>query len=259
MPVAAPPRVRDRLRRAPDGPVPVLHSGPVATYVDVGGWAVGVVTPAAALVPCALRLAGHRVPGVPDFASSDAPVGPPTAYLEGGSLHLGGHRLSMGRAVAVRAPRAVPRRCTRTTANSVTVLATPPASVAEFVCVRLAGRWIDAAVADDLLGRGPGLTPLGDDVLAGWLVVHRLVGVATPEVDEVLADARSRTTLVSATLLDCADHGEVVPELARWLAALATSDAQRSLDALLAVGATSGAGLAVGAAVALTTLDRRLP
>ena len=258
MPVAAPPRVRDRLRRAPDGPVPVLHHGPAATYVDVGGWAVGVVTPAAALVPCALRLSGHR-PGPPDFASALIPGSPPAAYLEVGSLHLGGHRLPMGRSVAVRAPRGVPRRCTRTTANSATVLATPPAGVAEFVCTHLAGHRVDAAVADDLLGRGPGLTPLGDDVLAGWLAVHRLLGVATPEVDEVLAGARSRTTLVSATLLDCAAHGEVVPEFARWLAALATSDARRSLDALLTLGATSGAGLAVGAAVALTTLDRRHP
>lgn len=258
MPVSAPPRVRDRLRRCPDGPVPVLHTGPAATYVDVGGWAVGVVTPAATRVPCALRLAGHRACGPTDFASEGIPGGPVTAYLEGGSLHLGGHRLPMGRSVDVRAPRGVPRRCTRTTANSVTVLATPPAAVAEFVSIHLPRR-LDATAADQLLGRGPGLTPLGDDVLAGWLAVHRLVGVATPEVDEVLAGARARTTLVSATLLDCAAHGEVVPEFARWLAALATSDARRCLDALLTVGATSGAGLAVGAAVALTTLDRRQP
>ncbi len=33
--VAAPPRVRDRLRAAPDGPVPVVHAGPHAVYVDL--------------------------------------------------------------------------------------------------------------------------------------------------------------------------------------------------------------------------------
>jgi hypothetical protein len=131
--------------------------------------------------------------------------------------------------------------------------------VAEFVRTHLCDHRVGAATADDLLGLGPGLTPLGDDLLAGWLAVHRLLGVATPEVDEVLAGARARTTLLSATLLDCAAHGEVVPEFAAWLSALATSDAQRALDSLLNLGATSGAGLAYGAAVALTTLDRRTP
>ena len=251
MPVAAPPRVRDRLREAPEGPLEILHAGPDATYVAVDGWAVGIVSPRAVQVPNALRLAEP----LPDFTGARAGK---AAYLSGGSIHLGGLRLSVGRAVAVRAPRAVPRWGSRTTANSVTVQATPPAAVAEFVRSHLPHRGIDAAVADDLLGRGPGLTPLGDDVLCGWLAVHRLSGVPTPAVDEVLATARRRTTLLSATLLDCADHGEVVPEFGAWLAVLATDRAGQALAALLRVGATSGAGLAVGAAAALTALDRRM-
>ena len=66
-----------------------------------------------------------------------------------------------------------------------------------------------------MLGRGDGLTPLGDDVLCGWLALHRAAGVPTPDVDaEVRAEHLHRTTLLSATLLDCALHGEVMPEFA---------------------------------------------
>ena len=69
-----------------------------------------------------------------------------------------------------------------------------------------------------LLGRGPGLTPLGDDVLAGWLATRPRLG----RPDTVLAAAVRRrlgvTTLLSATLLDCALRGEALPQLADWLA-----------------------------------------
>ena len=96
---------------------------------------------------------------------------------------------------------------------------------------------------DRLLGRGPGLTPLGDDVLAGWFATRAALG--TP--DAVLAGAVRRrlgvTTLLSATLIDCAIRGEVLPQLGAWLAAPAPA----TRDALLAVGATSGAGLMTGA------------
>ena len=49
--------------------------------------------------------------------------------------------------------------------------------MAGFADSHLAGRRIDAANADDLLGRGEGLTPLGDDVLAGWLLGISWAGI----------------------------------------------------------------------------------
>ena len=75
-----------------------------------------------------------------------------------------------------------------------------------------------------LVGRGDGLTPYGDDVLCGWLAMHRAAGVETPDVDEAVREHLSRTTLLSATLLDCAIHGEVIPEFAAYVAALGTPD-----------------------------------
>jgi hypothetical protein len=107
---------------------------------------------------------------------------------------------------------------------------------------------------EQLLGRGPGLTPLGDDVLCGWIATHRAAGVPTPEVDRVVRAGLHRTTLLSATLLDCAMHGEVLPELGRFLRAIGTAhESDRATD-LRAVGGTSGAGLLMGARLALDDL-----
>jgi hypothetical protein len=96
-----------------------------------------------------------------------------------------------------------------------------------------------------LLGRGPGLTPLGDDMLAGVLVTLGALGA--PAFGRLGAAVRAlapgRTTLVSAALLRHAVRGECVPELA----ALLTGDPGGAAGtALLRVGATSGTGLAAG-------------
>jgi hypothetical protein len=112
-----------------------------------------------------------------------------------------------------------------------------------------------------LLGRGPGLTPAGDDLLAGLLL-----GLAgSPELRDPLAaavarHAAARTTWLSAELLRHAAAGYGVP------AAVAVADAMaghgpadaltRALPALLAVGHTSGAALARGLLLAAATLAR---
>jgi len=246
IPVAAPSRVLERLRAAPDGPVPILHRGPHAVYVEVGGWCVGVLTAAAAQVPCGLRATG--------VSSLDRLVPPePAAYVSGGTLHVGNSALSIGRVVGTYVPR-VGHEVVLQNASPVTVEATPPATVAGFAASHVPGCRIDAATAGHLLGRGEGLTPLGDDLLAGWLALHRAAGVPTPEVDEVVRTAPARTTLLSATLLDCALHGEVLPEYAAWLRALGTDQEPARVRALHAVGATSGAGLHLGGTIALDSL-----
>jgi Protein of unknown function (DUF2877) len=110
---------------------------------------------------------------------------------------------------------------------------------------------LTSAHLDRLLGHGPGLTPLGDDVLAGWFATRAALGVP----DAVLAGAVRRrlgaTTLLSATLIDCALHGEALPQLAAWL----RDPCPATRQALLAVGATSGAGLLTGASLALASVS----
>jgi hypothetical protein len=110
-----------------------------------------------------------------------------------------------------------------------------------------------------LLGRGPGLTPSGDDLLAGLIAGVASLGAAlgvaggalTRRVDE-LADALvvvapEATTAISATLLDHAARGEVAVPAAQLLHAL-TGDGPvaGALDRLLTFGSSSGRDLAVG-------------
>ncbi len=210
--MSAPSRVRAQLAAAPDGPVPLVHRGPDAVYVDVAGRCVGVVGRRATAVPCALRADLDRLP---DVGRAD---------LIGGVLHLDGVPLRVGRVVDVAVPRL---------ATGVTRPAPPPGDVGAMV------------------GRGDGLTPYDDDVLCGWLATHRAAGLATPEVEAAVRAHLHRTTLLSATLLDCAMHGEVVPEFAAWLSA---PDDPGRTALLAAVGHTSGRGMLAGARVALAHL-----
>jgi Protein of unknown function (DUF2877) len=240
IPVSAPPRVRAHLRAQADGPVRVLHRGRDAVYVEVAGRCVGVVGRRATAVPCALRSRSDHL-GAGESASGGV-----EAYLRGGVLQLDGRPLAIGRIVDVRVP-SLPD-----TARSATAQAIPPAAVVEHV----GDLRPDLGPGDvaRLVGRGDGLTPLGDDVLCGWLAVHRAAGVETPEVDAAVHHHRDRTTLLSATLLECAVAGEVLPEFASYVSALGTPAEPAAATTLAAVGHTSGAGLLHGARLALTHL-----
>jgi hypothetical protein len=142
------------------------------------------------------------------------------ASVVGGVLQLDGEPLVIGRMVDVSVPR---------------------------LAMTGAPGGVDVA---SLVGRGDGLTPYGDDVLCGWLAVTRAAGVPTPEVDAEVRSLASTTTLLSATLLDCAMHGEALPEFVAWLAGTG------SVEAVERIGHTSGRGLVEGARLALSGLER---
>lgn len=105
-----------------------------------------------------------------------------------------------------------------------------------------------------LLGRGPGLTPSGDDVLAGFLLGARAIGRSVPSVAAAVTElAGDATTALSAQLLGHAARGECVPEFAAVVDALCGRPAPRDATArLLAVGHTSGAALTAGLLSAVT-------
>ena len=143
-----------------------------------------------------------------------------SASLTDGVLHLDGEPVLVGRMVDVAVPR-------------LPMTGTPgPIDVAS------------------LVGRGDGLTPYGDDVVCGWLAVTRAAGVPTPDVDAEVRALAGTTTLLSATLLDCAMHGEAVPEFVAWLAGTGP------VEAVERIGHTSGRGLVEGARLALSGLER---
>jgi Protein of unknown function (DUF2877) len=237
--------VAAHLRSAGDGPARLLHRGPDAVYADVAGRCVGVVGTRAIAVPCALRSSLDRLPDVV------------TATVSAGVLHLDGEPLVVGRIVDVSVPRLTGFREGRSATSSTTRPMVE--DLAQQASRNLGSEGtrpnpsIDVA---SLVGRGDGLTPYGDDVLCGWLAVHRAAGLATPVVDAAILERVATTTLLSATLLDCAMHGEVIPEFAAWLAALGTADEQPRAEVLARVGHTSGRGLLEGATRALEGMER---
>lgn len=111
---------------------------------------------------------------------------------------------------------------------------------------------VQAAVAG-LMGLGPGLTPLGDDVLVGAMLgLHAAGDVQGHSLVAAIRALRHRTTAVSGALLDAATTGRCIPQAAHFLAALdGGADLDTALPGLLAVGSTSGAGFATGIVLAL--------
>ncbi len=106
-----------------------------------------------------------------------------------------------------------------------------------------------------LLGRGTGLTPAGDDLVAGALATLRALG--SPAADQLGSAARAlapvATTRLSAALLEAADVGGLVPEAAAVLRALAGGGGvETAADRLIALGHTSGWHLAAGLLVGVT-------
>jgi hypothetical protein len=232
---AAPTRVGDRLATA-SGTVAFLHRGDAALYVEVDGWCVGVVGTAAAAVPCALRVA---TPGVGHLS------GAAKAELVDGVLHLDDEPLVVGRTIDVSVPRLDPSASERHL--------TPPRGRALGLLAEG-----DPRAVPLLVGRGSGLTPAGDDVLCGWLAIRHAAGAGVEAMERAVRASLSRTTTLSATLLDCALHGEVLPEFAALVQALGDPavDSAPFVDALAGIGHTSGRALLLGAELALASLAR---
>lgn len=134
----------------------------------------------------------------------------------------------------------------------------PAAEVAS--ALRVADEAAAVRAARPLIGRGPGLTPAGDDVLAGLVAAtlactRALYGTqanplarATRRVGaSIAALARDATTSMSAALLTHAAQGAVAAPVGDLLHALTGRRAPNpALERLLTVGHTSGRDLAVG-------------
>jgi hypothetical protein len=137
------------------------------------------------------------------------------------------------------------------------------AALAEWLAERVPVPSHDPATAGArLLGRGPGLTPEGDDTLAGTAAAARALGpaaglapAAVAELAAVLvpADARARTGALSATLLELAAAG-ALPEPAHRLVSGAGREA--ALADLRRLGASTGAAIAAGIAMIAVYLVR---
>lgn len=242
---AAPSWVRERL----DGPpreAAVVHAGPDALYLDDDGVCLGVLSRSAVAVPCGLQTTMRDLPSTGE-----------TAHIGGGGLDVSNMHVRIGRLVDASVPRINACSTTATTLEAACGARLEPVRT-ELPAPALAGlRGADPEAVRSLLGRGSGLTPVGDDVLCGWVATRHGLGTpSVPVIRAIEASAATSTTGLSATLLDRACAGDVIPEFRRLLLALRSPTASasaidRAVDALIAVGHTSGAGLLLGTTLAL--------
>ena len=106
-----------------------------------------------------------------------------------------------------------------------------------------------AALTAALGGRGPGLTPAGDDCLAGLYLI------ATATGDDVTALAASvPTNDIAKAFLHWAARGQSIEPVHRLLTARDQATAERALHDLLRFGHSSGADLARGLRAAVQRL-----
>jgi Protein of unknown function (DUF2877) len=237
----------------------VLGVAPSAIYLQVGDTVLALVTADAIRLPCALVLPN---PSVRRPLTALAPDGAHGADGLDASVTVGGGRLNWltgGLRVEVAAVREWPvsrmSRC-QPRADRVAELESGLADHDFGVDPGLTAGLTDdrGGAVLDLLGRGPGLTPAGDDVLCGYLLATAAFGVDAGAVCAAVSGlANARTTALSAALLRHALAGECTVPVSRVIAALGKPVALAGpLAELLAIGHTSGAALAHGIAVAAT-------
>jgi hypothetical protein len=219
---------------AADDCATVLGVAPTALYLRVGPSVLAVLTSDAVRLPCAVVL---PTTSATRSLRTLEPIGP---------VIIGQGRLAWATAsteveiqvVRYWAPPTLP-----------VLMGPDPARLRSLAAA--VGSGPDELIASALLGRGEGLTPTGDDILAGYLLAARCFELDVDGfADEIWATAATRTTALSAALLRHAVAGECAPEVAAVLRGLAGAGSApawlRAVEALRAVGHSSGQALGQG-------------
>jgi hypothetical protein len=262
----------------------VLAAFPTALYVQVGSVQVGSVQVGSATgleVVAVVTSDGLRLPlaaVLPDLSTS-APfavhrAGDAVDVLDGG-LQVGPVRYLPGRWWSPR--RALPGPPHPPTVHELADLLAAAAPAHDRAVERaLAGATEELrtalvsghssralSAADSLLGLGPGLTPSGDDLLAGLLATCSWLQddpCAAALGRQVVSRAALRTTALSAALLRCAAEGAAAGPVVDLVDAVAgRRPLGPALRGLLAVGSTSGHDTARGVQLAAEVLLHRSP
>jgi Protein of unknown function (DUF2877) len=202
-----------------------------------------------------LLLAPPDAPFGPLSLAIDRPLGlgsGVTVAVADGTLQVGEHVVSLDRA-RPRSPPAIQagRDESPLAAESVRMLLPEAPTLLMPGLAALGDGHLPEAVAA-LAGLGEGLTPAGDDVLAGYAATCPALGLAEPSLAALAAE---RASPLGLAYLRCADRGEL-PDAGAWLLrAICGGCAEAVRDAvagLRAWGASSGVALAWGIAVAFT-------
>ncbi len=248
--VAAVPAGVRALLAGPVRPATVLGSFPTALYLRTSnGGVLGVFTADALRLPLGLVLP-HTSAELPldTLDTLDALGGP--VEVGDGAVRAGALRVRAGRMVSAAVPtlsRPSSAACARAQRAFGGFDECSDGDLADLTDPTRAG-----AAARQLLGRGSGLTPSGDDVLAGFLAAARAYRLPVDRLRAgVVRQAPERTTALSAALLRHAAAGESVPQLTALLVAVSRADGiEAALAGLVRIGQTSGRALAAGALAA---------
>jgi hypothetical protein len=257
VPVVASSAVAPRLRTPATGRV--LAVFPAAVYVRLDdGTVLALVTSDGLRLPSALVVAAAA--GELPFARHRAGA---TAAVADGALLLDGVRY---RSVRTWTPRSTTDGALRADAVEALAGRLPPSPHTGEVAVRLAtgagalaaalrtGTGLERA-ADLLLGLGPGLTPAGDDLLAGVLLTSAHLGTGLPSLSAHVRQRADATTALSADLLGHAAGGRAAPPVLGLLDALTgRRPVGPALTELVALGSTSGFDTATGVLLAARSL-----
>lgn len=241
LPAAADDALRSLLT-GPVRPAQLLAAVTDAVHLQVGSTLVVVCGPSA------VRLPGSVIVAAPLSTILDLDVLDPVS-VGAGHLVLGRHALSVRRWMTAPRPRLRNVAAAARRARTVDVPA-PPALLEQ----ALRGETDVNTTIAGMIGLGPGLTPAGDDIVAGVLLAltaaddprRRALGAATEA-------QLHRTTTVSRALLQAAAEGRCIPQAARFIAALdGREELNSARNALIDVGHSSGEAVATGIVAALT-------
>jgi len=238
-------------------PAVVLGAFPTALYLRlVGGEVLAVLARDAVRLPLGLRLATHSADHPLDRWAGPVRVGASRVETAEATVRL-------SRIVSVSAPANLEPDPHAVAYAGVRLSELGMAEPVPELCDVLTG---DHRAAEDvvrrLLGVGPGLTPSGDDVLAGVLVAAWSFGLAAGHLRTAVLDAApAGTTDLSAALLRCAGRGESIPQVNALVRALSEPTGpvrlvDDALGVLGRIGHTSGAALATGVVVAAQVAAR---
>lgn len=163
--------------------------------------------------------------------------------LEGDVLEIGPHRIRLAGVQEARS-------CSVTALGGTLAppAGPPPATLLSGVRALATGDVVRAVAL--LAGRGEGLTPVGDDVLAGFAGWMAAAGAPVP----MSRLAHDRSPPISLAYLRCAERGELPVAAVRLVDALAAGDraaAARRARVLRRWGGSSGRGLIWGFAAAV--------
>jgi hypothetical protein len=216
----------------------------VGGYVRLGasGWLL-VTGPRAPVGPLSLLVAGlgRRPPDAGWEAHVDAE----------GMLVVGPHRIAIDAMSSPVSRPPTPRRpgtgCHQAMAGALAACRPSPAALRPGLAALEQGAF--APAVELLAGRGDGLTPAGDDVLAGYAAWTTAAG----EPVTLSALAASRSSPIGYAYLRCAERGELPERAIALIAAVRGGDAGaagRHAHALRRWGTSSGAALVWGMAAA---------